>query len=100
MMIRIKLVLQKHDTLCELCKDVSENINWDELEYIMSQTDEFRDLGLYYHGAKLWHLVDLNNHNNRTIIKDNYVLKNVNMIQHNTLEIYLAWEEDEYPDSP
>lgn len=100
-MIKIRLVLQeKNNTSRELCKEVSENINWDELEYIVSKTDEFRDLRLYYHCAKLWHLVDLHNYNNRTIIKYDTILKNVNINGHNTLELYLAWEEDEYPDSP
>ena len=100
-MMWIKLVLQIHNTRQVLLKEVPENINWNDFEYIISQTNEFQNLGLYYHGAKLWHLVDYYHYNNGRIIKDNDKLKkNLDNNQNNSLNIYLVWEEDEYPDSP
>ena len=98
-MIKIKLVLtlEKH-TSYNIIKEVSEDIIWDELEYIFAQTDKFQDFGLYYHGAKLWHLVDQLNYDNNSLIDKNEIVKNTSL--NKNLLLYLVWEEEEAPDSP
>jgi len=100
-MIKIKLSLAEDNNISHVIfKEVYTNIKWHELESIMSQTEQFLDLKLYYHGAKLWHLVDNYNYNAGTFIEDNYMLKDIVENENDIFEIYLTWEEDECPDSP
>jgi hypothetical protein len=95
----VKLVLPiKKNIEHELVIEISEHENWDDLEYIFAQTDIFQDWGLYYHGAKLWHLVDKLHFDVGTFIDKNEKIKNITL--NSNINIFLVWEEDEAPDSP
>lgn len=95
--VNLKLPIKKKnytDIVLELC----ENSCWGDLEHAFANTDIFQDWGMYYHGAKLWHLVDKVNYDNGMLIDNNEILKNLNL--GNNFVIYLAWEEEDPPDSP
>ena len=98
-MLRVNLVSPiKNENFIKLVLEFSENNTWADVEYAFANTNIFQDWGLYYHGAKLWHLVDKVNYDKGIIIDNNEILKNLNL--GNDFKIFLDWEEDEPPDSP
>jgi hypothetical protein len=98
-MIHVKLSLPiKKKNYTDIVLELSENSSWGDLEYAFANTYIFQHCGLYYHGAKLWHLVDKENYDNGIIISNCRILKNLNL--GNNVTIYLDWEKEEPYDSP
>jgi hypothetical protein len=97
-MLRVTLSLPMEKQISkDIVLELSENSSWGDLEFAFAKTDIFQDCNMYYHCAKLWHLVNKENYDKGIIIDHNEILKNLNL--GNNVIIYLAWEE-EPPDSP